>query len=205
MPQTFYTETYQGVNYNIYLHDLTDQMYDVQVGNQMQLTLVPNLLHASWGVVFGLDRNGANTVAAGEDNRWYASTVLRLQAYATNNVHFLAESSVAHEVSLNGNLWREHYDSIFQSTNGIADSQGLEFGDTNQRNTWQGKAGIVFNPSGKGIYVRPSLRLLYGLQYSNMQAAFGNNLQTTLDQYNQFPTQELHWHQVVSVEAEGWF
>jgi len=205
MPLTSYTETYQGQSYNIYLHDLTDQRYDIQVGNEMQLTLIPNRLDAAWGVVFGMDIDNNNTVAAGEDNRWYASTVLRLQAYATNSIHFLVESSIAHEKSLNGNLWREHYDSIFQSTGGIADSQGLEYGDTDQRNTWQGKAGIVFNPAGRGIYMRPSLRLLYGLQYSNMQAAFGNSFNVTLDQYNQFPNEERHWHQVVAVQAEGWF
>ncbi len=205
MPQTYVTESYQGQNYNIYLHDLTDQRYDVQVGNEMQLTLVPRRLDAVWGVVYGMSINNANTIAAGEDNRWYASTVLRLQAYLTDSVHILAESSLAHEKSMNGNLWREHYDSIFQSTSGVADAQGLEYGDTNQRNTWQGKAGIVFNPAGRGVYLRPSLRLLYGLQYSNAQAAFGNNFQTTLNQYNQFSNEERHWHQLVAVEAEGWF
>lgn len=210
MPRTYYTDTYQDPSNHIYtetiyLHDLTDQRYDLQIGNEMQLTLIPHRLDAAWGVVYGMDINNANTIAAGEDNRWYASTVLRLQVYATNTVHFLFESSFAHEKSLNGSLWREHHDSIFQSTLGVTNAQGLEFGDTDHRNTWQGKLGVIFNPAGRGIYMRPSLRLLYGLQYSNMQAAFGNSFQTSLDQFNQFPPEERHWHQLVAVEAEGWF
>ena len=43
--------------------------------------------------------------------------------------------------------------------------RGLEFGDSNVRNTWQLKTGIVLNPTGFGIYARPSIRLLYGFQH----------------------------------------
>lgn len=204
-PDNFKTEAYNGRQYTLYLHDLTDRRYALQVGNEMQVTLVPDLLDAAWGVLLGRDLNRANTVAAGEDNRWYASTVLRLQAYATATVHFLIESSLAQEKSLNGNLWREHVDSIFQSTDGAADSRGLQFGDTDTRNTWQGKLGVIFNPAGRGIYNRPSLRLMYGLQYSNMQAAFGNSFSSSLAQDEQFPSVERHWHSVVALEAEGWF
>lgn len=204
-PNNFFTETYQGRDYTIYTHDLTDQRYQVQVGNELQATIIPDLLDAAWGIFFGRDLNRTNTFASGEDNRTYFSTVLRLQLYLTATVHFLLESSLAGERSLNGNLWREHVDSIFAGTQGAADSRGLEFGDTDTRSTWQLKAGIIFNPAGRGIYSRPSLRLLYGLQYSNMQAAFGNSFQTSLDQYNQFPSVERHWHSVVALEAEGWF
>jgi hypothetical protein len=204
-PDNFVTETYQGRDYTIYVHDLTDKRYSAQAGNEMLFTLVPDRLDAAWGVLVGKDWNERNTVAAGDDNRVYYSTVLRLQYYATSAIHFLLEGSAAQEKSMNGNLYREHVDSIFASTNGIADSRGLQFGDSDLRNTFQGKAGVLFSPSGRGIWSRPALRLLYGLQYSNMQDAFGNNFATSLDQYNQFATVERHWHSVVAIEAEGWF
>jgi hypothetical protein len=204
-PDNYYVETYQGRDYTIYVHDLTDQRYSAQLGNEMLIALVPERLDLAWGVLLGKDWNGRNTVSAGEDNRTYASTVLRLQIYATQAIHFLAEGSLAQERSLNGNLWREHVDSIFSSTNGIADARGLEFGDADMRNTVQGKVGVLFSPSGKGIWARPALRLLYGLQYSNMQNAFGNSFETSLDQHNQFASVERHWHSVIAVEAEGWF
>jgi hypothetical protein len=205
-PQNYSTETYQGQTYTLYLHDLTDRQTEVQVGNEMLLTLWPDLLDMAWGVLYGRNINSANSVGAGEDNRLYASTVLRLQAYATSTVHFLFESSLAQEKSLNGNLYREHVDSVFSSTDGLSDPRGLQFGDSDTRNTWQGKAGIVFNPSGRGIYARPSLRLLYGLQYSNAQAAYANTFSTSLAQDQEFPQPtERHWHSVVALEAEGWF
>ena len=53
---------------------------------------------------------------------------------------------------------------------------------------------------------RPSLRVLYGVQYSNMHDAFGNSFVQTLDQFNQFhETGDRHWHHVVGLEAEAWF
>jgi hypothetical protein len=205
-PQNYTTETYQGVDYTIYIHDITDQMYDIQVGNEMQLVLVPGLLDAAWGVLYGRDINNANTVGSGSDNQVYYSTVLRLQTYLTDTVHFLTESSLAQERSLNGNLYRQHVDSVFTSTDGLSDPRGLQYGDTDTRNTWQGKAGFVFNPAGRGIFTRPSMRLLYGLQYSNTQAAFANTFSSSLSQDQEFPQPvERHWHSVVALEAEGWF
>ena len=205
-PRNTSTETYLGQTYTLYIHDITDRIYDVQIGNEMQLALVPDVLDAAWGVLYGRNINDANGVGAGEDNRAYYSTVLRLQAYATDNVHFLFETSLAQEKSLNGNLYREHVDSVFAGTDGLSDPRGLQYGDSDTRNTWQGKAGIVFNPAGRGIYNRPSLRLLYGLQYSNAQAAFSNTFSTSLSQDQEFPQPtERHWHSVVALEAEGWF
>jgi hypothetical protein len=204
-PDNFYTENYNGANYTIYIHDFTDQRYETQIGNEAQITLWPGKLDAVWSMLYGLNRNYDNTIAAGEDNRWYASTVLRMQYYLTDKVHLLAEGSIAREHSLNGNLWREHEDSVFASQNGVADTRGLQYGDTDTRNTWQGKGGIVFSPLGPGIFTRPSLRLLYGIQYSNMQDAFGNSFTTSLSQFNQFPGVERHWHNVIALEAEGWF
>jgi hypothetical protein len=103
-------------------------------------------------------------------------------------------------------MWREHFDSVYQNTGGVADARGLEYGDTAERDTWQLKIGPVLSPLGRGIYTRPSLRILYGLQYSNMQNAFGQNLESSLDQFNQFGAPvDHHWHSVVSLEAETWF
>lgn len=204
-PDTFYLESYGGRDYLVYLTELTDERYQLLLGNEMQLRLWPERLDAVWALLYGRETNLDNTVAPGEDNREFASTVLRLQLYLTRTVHLLAESSLAREKSLLGNLYREHADSIFQNSKGVPDSRGLEMGDTDTRDTWQLKTGVVLNPTGLGVFQRPSLRLLYGLQHSNQQAAFGHGFVESLDQYNLFPSPERHWHSVVAIEAEGWF
>ncbi|MCB9746339.1 MAG: hypothetical protein H6740_27430, partial [Alphaproteobacteria bacterium] len=104
---------------------------------------------------------------------------MRPQVYITDTFHLLLESSFAQEVSRNGNAYREHVDSVFENTDGLPDSRGLEYGDTDTRYTWQGKGGVNFNPLGPGAYVRPSLRVLYGVQYSNQNNAFGNSFVDT--------------------------
>jgi hypothetical protein len=204
-PENFTSESAGGREYLIYLKELTDERVQLLLGNELQLRLLPGRLDAAWGVLYGREINPDNRVAPGEDNRTYLSTVLRLQLYLTHTVHLLAESSLAEEKSLLGNLYREHADSIFRNTGGLPDSRGLELGETDTRRTWQLKAGVVLNPTGLGIYTRPSLRLLYGLQYSNQQAAFGHGFVESLDQYNLFQSPERHWHSVVAIEAEGWF
>lgn len=204
-PDNYYKENYQGRDYTIYVHDLTDQRTELLVGNQLDLRIVPGLMDASWGVLYGQDRNPDDTQVAGEDNRDFMSTVLRVETYLTERVHLLVESSIAREHSLNGNLWREHVDSVFTSTDGLSNNRGLQFGDTDTRNTWQGKAGFIFSPAGRGLWTRPAIRLLYGTQYSNQQEAFGNSFNANLSQYNYFPDVERHWHHVVALEAEGWF
>lgn len=204
-PLNFYTESYGGRDYTIFINELTDERYGYMLGNEMQLTLVPERLDAVWGVVYGGNFNTKNEVAPGDDNRWYVSTVLRLQLYLTRTLHVLAESSVAREKSTNGNQFRQHYDSIFTNSGGVPDARGLEYGDTDTRHTWQLKGGFVINPSGMGIFNRPSLRILYGLQYSSQQAAYGNAFVTSLDQYNVFTGRESHWHHVAAIEAETWF
>lgn len=204
-PLNFYTEHFDGRDYTIYIKELTDEQYSLLAGNEMIFTILPDRLDAVWGVVYGHDFNLDNTIAPGEDNRRYYSTVLRTQLYLTETIHLLNETSLAQEVSLNGNLFREHHDSVFRNTGGVPDARGLEFGDSDTRNTWQLKSGIVFNPRGRGIYNRPSLRLLYGVQYSSQQAAFGNGYVESLDQFNDFQSPELHWHHMVAIEAEAWF
>ena len=131
--------------------------------------------------------------------------MLRLQAYATETVHFLAEGSAAREWSRNGNSYREFADSIFSNTEGRPDVRGLGFGDSDTRNTFQLKAGPVLQPTGRGIFNRPSLRFLYGMQYSSQNNAFGNAFVDTIDQYNDFQPVEQRIHHLVAAEAEVWF
>ncbi|MBT8494571.1 MAG: hypothetical protein KJO07_16055, partial [Deltaproteobacteria bacterium] len=165
-PDNFVTETAMGESFDIYVKSLTDERYQINIGNEMLLTLVEDRLDAAWGVFYGRHWNRDNGIKPDDDDRTFYSTVLRLQFYLNRTFHVLTESSVAHEESSNGNLYRNFVDSVFQSTAGIADPRGLEFGDANTRNTWQGKFGFVLNPLGYGIYTRPSLRILYGVQYS---------------------------------------
>jgi hypothetical protein len=212
-PENFHKETHAGQEYTIYAHDLTDDRYQWMLGNEMQIAIVPERLDVVWGLLYGKAYNEDKRAAdgswlqiPGDDSRTYCSTVLRLQAYLTRTLHLLAESSVAQEKSDLGNAYRSHYDSVFLNTAGVPDSRGFEYGDSDTRTTWQLKVGPVLNPTGIGIFTRPSLRILYGLQYSSQQAAYGNSFVQTLDQFNDFPTSsESHWHHVLAIEAEAWF
>ena len=204
-PENTVTESVDGVEYTLYVTGLTDERYALLIGDEVQVKLIPNRLDLVWAGLFGRHWDRDNVLAPSDHNRWYASTVLRVQGYVNDTLHLLAETSLANEVSDNGNAYRLHVDSIFASTDGIADSQGLEYGDSDARLTWQGKAGVVLNPLGPGVYVRPSLRLLYGLQYSTQNNAYGNSFVETLDQYNEFGNVERHWHHVIALEAEAWF
>jgi hypothetical protein len=206
-PDNFYTETApDGRPVTIYVKSLTDQRYVLTVGNEAHLRIIPNRLDVAWGMLLGWMRDYDDKHIASQNNEIYYSTVLRAQTYLTRTLHVLTETSLAREHSLQGNLWRTHFDSVFASQGGLANTNGLEYGDTNRRDTWQLKAGFVLNPTGPGIFTRPSLRLLYGLQWSNVHNAFGNGFVQTLDQFNVFAERsDRHWHQVVSLEAETWF
>jgi len=204
-PDNYVTETVNGRGFDIFVKSVTDQRYQLNVGNEMLLTLVPERLDAAWGVLYGRHWNDDNDILPNDDNRTFLSTVLRLQFYIDRTFHVLTESSAAQEKSSLGNVYRNHVDSVFQSTDGIADPRGLEFGDSDTRNTWQGKFGFVFNPLGYGIYTRPSLRILYGVQYSTQNNAFSNNFVASLDEFNDFQAKEQHWHHVLALEAEAWF
>lgn len=204
-PEATATESYGGQDYTIYVTDFTDQRYEVNIGNELQLTVVPDKLDLAWGLVYGHYTDLDNDIKPTDYDRTFGSTVLRFQYYLTDTVHILTEGVAAQEISHNGNAWREHADSIFESTDGMPDAEGLEYGDADQRNTFQGKAGFVLNPLGRGVFTRPSLRLLYGFQYSNQNNAFGNNFVTTLDQFEAFKPVEQHWHHVLALETEVWF
>lgn len=205
-PQNFYADAWNGQSVNVYTADLTRDRYALQLGDEMQLNLIPKRLDLVIAGLFGTDRDFADTLSASEANRLYASTVARFQLYLTPVVHLLLEGSLAHERSLQGNLFRSSYDSIFRSSQGVPDTRGLEFGDQAERNTLQLKTGVVLNPTGPGIYTRPSIRLLYGFQHSTMHAAFGNAFAERLDQFNVFsPSATIRWHHLFSLESEGWF
>jgi len=204
-PDSFTTEEHEGSEYTLYVNEFTDQRYALLLGNEARFEVVPQRLDIAWALVYGDHWDGDNDIAPSDHDRWYFSTVLRTQVYLSRTFHLLFEGSFAQEVSRNGNMWRDHGDSIFQSTEGRADSEGLEYGDAAQRFTGQLKGGIVLNPLGPGIYTRPSLRLLYGAQYSTQNHAYGNSFVESLSQYNEFGAYESHWHHVIAIEAEAWF
>lgn len=204
-PEKTTTESVNGREYTLYVHDLTDERTQLTVGDELQLALVPGRLDAALAGIYMDARDLDNDVAPSNYDRTCMSGVLRLQAYATPTLHLLVEGSAAQEKSRNGNAFREHKDSIFENTGGVPDTDGLEYGDADRRVTFQGKGGFVLNPLGPGLYTRPSLRLLYGVQYSSQNNAFGNSFVETLDQYATFDAVEQHWHHVLALETEVWF
>ena len=204
-PDDTIIETFEGRDYTLYVTELTDERYQFNLGNEMQLRLIPDHLDLVWGVLYGYHFDLDNEIAPTDDDRTFVSTVARFQYYVTEVFHLLLESSVAQERSLQGNRYRLHADSVFTSEAGQSDARGLEFGDSDVRNTWQLKVGPVLNPLGMGIFSRPSLRILYGAQWSNQNNAFGNSFVESLSEYNDFGTVEQHWHHVVALEVETWF
>jgi len=204
-PENFTTETVDGRDYTLYVHDLTDRRFSLLLGNEARFELVPDRFDLAWALLYGDHWDEDNDVAPGDHDRWYFSTVLRLQVYLSATFHLLVEGSFAQEVSRNGNRYRNHGDSIFESSGGLSDSEGLEYGDASERLTGQVKAGVVLNPMGPGIYSRPSLRLLYGLQYSTQNQAWGNSFVQSLSQFSEFGAYESHLHHVIALEAEAWF
>ncbi len=204
-PDNFVFESYEGAEYRIYVTDLTDERFRFNVGNEMQLRLIPRWLDLTWAVLYGLHYDNDNFITPTDDDRRYFSLVARTQTYLTDTLHILLEGSAAQEQSTNGNAFRNNPDSVFQSRDGIRDARGLEFGDADVRNTVQLKVGPVLQPTGMGIFTRPSFRLLYGYQHSSQNNAFGNSFVETLDEYNDFQVVEQHDHHVIALEVETWF
>lgn len=204
-PDTRTTEFHQGEEFTFYVEDLTDERYQINIGNEMQLRLWPRVLDLTWAVYYGRHYDQDNDIAVSDNDREIASFVARFQTYFTETAHFLLETSFAQEKSLNGNFIRTGADSVFESSDGRADARGLEFGDSDTRETVQLKLGPVLQPTGMGVFNRPSFRLLYGMQWSNQNNAFGNGFVDSLDDFNVFGTQENHLHHVLSLEVETWF
>jgi hypothetical protein len=205
MPELMGAEHYDGIDYTLYTTDITDERTVLSYATQSELTLIPQRLDLVIAGLIGVHRDGDNDISPSDYARTYRSVVARLQTYATPNVHWLLEGSAAEEVSTNGNQYRNHVDSIFASQDGVSNTRGLEVGDADTRITFQGKTGIVLNPLGPGIFARPSLRLLYGVQYSTQNNAFGNNFVDSLSEFNDFENEERHLHHLMALEAEAWF
>lgn len=204
-PEDRTTETVDGRDYDVYVRSLTNERRQLNIGDELQLTLVPDRLDLVVGALFGDYTDGDNDIAPSDYDRTFWSTVARTEVYVTPTVHLLVEGSYANEKSHNGNAYRNHVDSIFENTNGKTDAEGLEYGDSDERTTIQAKGGVVLSPLGPGLWTRPSIRLLYGLQWSSQNNAYGNSFVTTLDQYNDFGNVERHFHNVLALEAEAWF
>lgn len=210
-PEQYYYDETSGTPYRVYIKEWTDERYQFNLGDEMNLEIVKNRFDLTWAAMFGYHFDKDDSIRASENNRMIWSIVARGQIYILPTVHILAETSYAQEKSLNGNLWRAKAGSIWENNQGIVNDKGLEYGDLDLRKTWQGKLGFVINPAGTGIFSRPSLRLMYGIQYSNMHNAFQNSSVETQTQSNEFygndfqsiPTK--HWHHVLSIEAEAWF
>ena len=206
----FVTESYpvDGTSraFVIHTHDLTDQRYDLLIGDEAQIRIIEDRLDLVLGLLYGNHWDDDNDgVVPSDDDRWYGSIIARLQLYATDELHFILESSIAREKSKNGNRYRRYGDSVFSSSDGLSDPRGLEYGDSDTRDTWQLKVGPVLSPLGVGVWTRPSFRLLYGLQYSSQINAFGNSFVESLDQFNVYGAPNQRWHHLIALEVEAWF
>jgi hypothetical protein len=204
-PDNFYVESFMDRDFNIFVKELTDERYSLLFGTETQLQIVPEVFDVVIGGVLGHHFDEDNEITPTDFDRTYYSALVRMQVYVTETFHLLGETVIANEISSNGNAYRLHADSVFRNDGGIANTRGLEFGDSDSRTTWQGKIGVVLNPTGTGIFSRPSIRVMYGVQYSNQNNAFGNSFVETLDEFNEFGSPEQHWHHLVALEAEAWF
>jgi hypothetical protein len=205
-PDSAVTEIYNDIEKDIYISEFTDERYEYFIVDEMQWILWPKYLDLNIGFLFSQAWDNDNSMRPDDHNRTIYSVVVRPQFYFTKEIHALLEVSLARENSTAGNRYREHYDSLEKTTNGNPDIRGLEWGDTDVKNTLQLKVGPVINPNGRGIYNRPSIRILFGAQYSNVHTAFGNSYIESLEQRNIFnKRKDIHWHYLISIEAEHWW
>jgi len=205
-PLTAITETYNNISKDIFISEFTDEKYSFMIVDEMQWTFIPQYLDVTIGLLFGYSWDEDNTFRPDDDNRILFSAVIQPHYYITEYLHALFEISYAREKSTIGNRYREHFDSIMSNTAGVPDNDGLEWGDTDTKHTWQFKFGPMINPKGRGIYNRPSIRLLMGIQYSNVHAAYGNSYIESLERKNIWNNrQDSHWHYMFSAEVEHWF
>ncbi|RME03886.1 MAG: hypothetical protein D6805_04945 [Planctomycetota bacterium] len=194
-----------GVTKDVYISRFTDERYELLVLDESYWEL-SSRVDMVMGIFFSYAWDGDNRYRPDDQNRLAFSILFRPQIYLTDYFHLLNEVSFAVERSLIGNRYREHFDSLTTNTDGVFDPEGLEWGDTDIKYTLQFKTGLVFNPFGKGIYNRPSIRLLFGVQYSNVHAAFKNSYEESLARQNLFNARkDLHWHYMISLEVEHWF
>ncbi len=204
-PEHVAIESHGGETVRIFLKELTDEREAITLANEMHFDLLPGRVDGAWAFFLSRRRDGDNHVSPSDADMDLASTVLRVQSHLGRRVLLLLETSVALERSLQGNRYRARADSIFASAAGRHDLEGLEYGDLSERRTWQLKLGPIVNPRGLGIFSRPSFRLLYGLQYSTQNLAYGHHLVESLAADNRFPPAERHWHHLGALEVEAWF
>lgn len=205
-PDRYVEETHQGITKKIYVNDFTNKRHELIIADEMQWTLIKDRLDVNLGTIMIFSWDNDNTIKPSEANRNLYTFTVRPQFYFTSILHALLEVSYTTEVSTLGNLYREHFDSIESSTGGSPDNRGLEYGETNMRNTLQVKLGPVLNPNGRGIYNRPTIRLLFGVQLSNVHAAFPNNYVPALNSNNVFNYgKDVNEHYMVSLEVEHWW
>ena len=171
----------------------------------MQITILPIRLDLWWGALGLWSVDEDNTVAPSDHDMQMLSTVLRAQYYVDHRWHLLLEGSLAREHSVQGRRWRATPRSIEANSAGMSDARGLEFGDLATRITRQLKGGLIFSPKGKGLFARPVVRLLYGLQHSDQNNAFGNQFETRESNENTFQPVQRRLHHLVALEAETWF
>lgn len=205
-PQIAVKETYDGETKDIYISQFTDERYEFSLYDEIQLRLLPNHFDLNMGFGFGKSWDNDNRIRPDDYNMTRYAFVIRPMWYITEHLHYLLELVYAREKSTIGNRYREHFNSIKSNTQGAPDTEGLEWGDTDTKYTYQIKTGFTINPAGRGIYSRPVIRLLYGVQHSNVQAAFGNSFEESLNRRNQFNlNRDIHWHHMARVEVEHWF
>jgi len=205
LPEGPTTDEYNGESQLIHVTALTDERRALTVGSETLFNLMPERLEMIMGVLWGLRWDEDNHILPTDHDAEFVSGILRVQYAATPTVGILVENSLAQEKSENGNRYRTHSDSIFANTDGTPDTRGLEYGDEEIRKTWQGKAGFVLTPLGPGIWSRPTIRLMYGTQFSTENNAFSNSFVESLDQYNEYGNVDQHWHHLLALEAEAWF
>jgi hypothetical protein len=204
-PERSRIENFAGRDFTLYLADLTNERWRATFGSEAQLVLLPKKLDLWWGFLGIWAWDDDNALAPSDHNMQMFSSVLRAQYYLSNRWHLLGEGSLASETSTNGRRWRASARSIEAGTGGMSDSRGLEFGDLETRITKQIKGGLLFSPKGKGLFARPLIRLLYGLQHSNENNAFGNAFETRESNENTFSPVQRHLHHLIALEAEAWF
>jgi hypothetical protein len=204
-PQSPVQETHNGREFTIYLHDLSDERFQATLGSEIQLQLIPKRLDLWIGAIGLWSSDEDNTVAPSDESMQMLSGVARAQWYLDRQWHLLIEGSIASEHSVHGNRWRATPRSIESNTGGQSDLRGLEYGDLDTRKTRQFKGGLLFSPKGRGLFARPVIRLLYGLQHSNQNNAFGNQFEQRESNENTFAPVERRLHHLVALEAETWF
>ena len=104
-------DSWAGETVDVHVTNFTDERTVLTVGNETLIDAIPGRLEFALGTLYGLHKDGDNSIMPSEHDRWYASAVLRAQVALTPTLAWLTESAIAQEVSTNGHFIREHEDS----------------------------------------------------------------------------------------------